>query len=109
MKYKPKRAPKKYLDGAPDYILSCHDSGPDNGADRYIVFMCGSLASESLDSAAGPGLHRVPFLGVSPDLDVSMWGDMTAAQRAELARREGHIAWLDIPKRVRNHIAARCK
>jgi hypothetical protein len=104
-KYTPRKAGKRWLAGAPDYILDCFDH-PEYG-DRYTIMFSGKLLIRSESDV------YVPYLGVSDDpwnpQGVSMWGELkaheAAAYRYRNARRR--TRWLDLPERIRNHVQRR--
>lgn len=101
MTYRPRRASAKWLEGAPDYVLSCHDAG-DRFTDRYTVFFGGELWSPEMS-------RRVAYLGLSehpthPAGGVSQWGEARADERDASGPK---IRWLDLPEHIREHVIAR--
>lgn len=84
--YTPRRAGKKWLEGAPEYILDVMDNGG-KSADRYMVFFTGkdflvpdtfaNTAIQYLDLSAYP----------SHPQGISIWGDMTAYMTVCYRRR----------------------
>lgn len=102
MKYRPRRASKKWLEGAPEYVLDCFDTG---WCDRYTILFGGSLFDECLLKD-----RKVMYLGLNdmpthPWFGVSMWGEIDASYRPSRYR----IRWLDLPENVRNHIMKRAE
>lgn len=99
--YKPRRASKRWLDQAPEYILDCFDN-KGKTADRYTVLFGGTLFEPKLLKE-----RKVMFLGLSEapshPMGVSMWGECDAAWRPSHQR----VRWLDLPENVRNHVIAR--
>lgn len=109
--YKPRRANARWMEGAPEYVLSVHDNKGAT-ADRYTVYFGGSLAYEPMPDypgyeGTGPGNTAIPYLGMSDaptsPQGVSMWGDVKAYQRNTRQR----IRWLDLPEHIRAHVIAR--
>ncbi|MBI6724730.1 hypothetical protein YA0089_13995 [Pseudomonas viridiflava] len=102
MKYRPRRATARWMEGAPDYVLSCHDAG-DKTADRYTVYFGGP---KHWDESMGRTVH---YLGLSYNpsspTGVSMWGEGDAASRDASSGKK--IRWLDLPENVRKHVQAR--
>lgn len=98
MKYRPRKANKRWLEGAPDYILSVHDN-PKYG-DRYTVCFGGHLWDESMG-------RTVMYLGMSANPShpqgISMWGEMESGARANMKK----IRWLDLPEHIREHVIMR--
>lgn len=100
--YRPKRSSKKWLAGAPEYVLACYDNGG-RTCDRYTVIIGGSLyrddladqrKAECLCLSAHPGHPQ----------GVSMWGEVWCGERTCLGR---HVAWQALPENVREHVVAR--
>jgi hypothetical protein len=92
--YRPRRASvKRWLEGAPDYVLSCHDSGPEYG-DRYTVCFGPPVWTEEYG-------RTVPFLGMGPrpyhPQGFCQWGEMDSHARTRLPK----IKWQDLPEDVR--------
>lgn len=100
--YKPRRATARWMEDAPEYVLSVHDNKGAT-ADRYTVYFGGSLAIPG----NGPGDTWVQYLALSGDptspQGVSMWGELRAYQRPTNQR----VRWLDLPEHVRSHVIAR--
>lgn len=100
-KYRPRRALKRWLEEAPEYILDCFDN-KGKTADRYTVLFGGSLLEESLLEK-----RKVFYLGMSSaptnPQGVSMWGECEAAWRPSHQR----VRWLDLPEHIRKHVVAR--
>ena len=98
--YKPRRASKRWLEGAPEYVLDCFDTG---WCDRYAILFGGRLFDDNLLKD-----RKILFLGLSdnpehPAFGYSMWGECDAAWRPSKWR----VRWLDLPENVRNHIVKR--
>ncbi|MDO8418329.1 MAG: hypothetical protein Q7S87_19340 [Agitococcus sp.] len=99
--YKPRRATKRWTEGAPEYILDCFDNkGKTN--DRYTILFGGTLLEPSL--LANRSVH---FLGLSAvpshPQGFSQWGEISASFRPAHWR----VRWLDLPEDIRKHIIAR--
>ena len=99
--YKPRRAGKRWLEGAPDYVLDVFDNRGQT-ADRYTVLMYWPELGE-----------HVAYLGMSGaptnPQGVSMWGDGHGREIAGYRYREGHyrVKWSDLPENIRRHVVAR--
>ncbi|WP_338924330.1 hypothetical protein V0M98_32475 (plasmid) [Pseudomonas silesiensis] len=98
--YQPKRASARWLEDAPPYVLSIHDSG-EKVNDRYTVCFGWPLWEERMG-------RTVPYLGfnevpTSPNMGVSMWGECDA-HRQGLGKK---IRWNDLPVEMRKHVKAR--
>lgn len=103
MNYRPRRASKRWLEGAPEYILDCFDN-KGKTTDRYTVLFGGSLlVSELLED------RTVFYLGMSDaptnPQGISMWGECSASWRPSRER----VRWLDLPEHIRAHIIARAE
>jgi hypothetical protein len=98
---KPRRAGKRWLEGAPEYVLDCFDN-KGKTADRYTVLFGGSLSCGS-----------VPYLGMSESpthpQGVSMWGELRSHEAAGYRHRSGQerVRWLDLPDHIRRHVVSR--
>lgn len=100
---KPRKASKKWLVGAPDYVLACYDAG-DKLADRYTVLLGGEYWEPSMG-------YRVQYLAMGD----TPWHPQGFSQFDELLLLPGYdrracgkqIAWLDLPRAVRDHAEAR--
>jgi len=92
--YRPHRASKRWLEGAPEYVLSCHDSPKYH--DRYTVFFGGSLWSPDMG-------RTVMFLGLS-ESGASYWGELDSGMRNNSGRK---IRWNDLPQAVREAVQTR--
>ncbi|MFK4136742.1 hypothetical protein ACI2KR_31415 [Pseudomonas luteola] len=100
--YRPRRARAHWVEGAPEYILSCHDNGGKT-VDRYTIFFGGTLLDEKLCRN-----RSVSFLALSDNpshpMGFSQWGECLSANRDACGKK---IRWLDLPESIRNHIVAR--
>jgi hypothetical protein len=99
--YRPRRASKRWLEGAPDYVLSCHDN-KGKTIDRYTVCFGGSLWS--------PELGRNVFcLDMSPSPShpqgVSMISEVPSHARETMRK----VRWLDLPEHIREHVIMRAE
>ena len=97
--YKPRRAGKRWLEEAPEYILDVFDN-KGKTIDRYTVLFGGSMLEDSLVES-----RKVYCLDMSSDpthpwFGVSMWGECDAAWRPSHER----IRWLDLPEHIRKHV-----
>lgn len=101
--YRPRRAAKRWLEGAPEYVLDCFDNGGKT-ADRYTVYFGGSLLEPVLLKE-----RKVFFLGMSlhpsHPQGISEWGEIGASFRPSQHR----VRWLDLPEHVRQHVMNRAK
>lgn len=99
-KYRPRRATKRWLKDAPEYILDCFDNK--HTLDRYTVLFGGSLLVDDLLAK-----RKVFYLGMSDNptspQGFSMWGECDAAWRPSHNR----VRWLDLPEHIRKHVIAR--
>jgi hypothetical protein len=88
------------MEGAPEFILSCHDNGGKT-ADRYTVYFGGSMYSEQLG-------RNVQYLGMSAypthPQGISQWGEAPAAFREASGKK---VRWQDLPETIRQHVVAR--
>lgn len=101
--YKPRRAPKGFLEGAPEYVLDIRDNGGET-VDRYTVLFGGSL----YDQAQFGQKVQALFMSGSPThpQGVSIWDTVFASDRANLGKR---IRWADLPENVRRHAIVRAE
>ncbi len=96
----PRKAPMKYLNGAPPYILAVYDSGPKTN-DRYtVVFGWPFWDKRHPNVFPYLGFNEVP---TSPNMGVSMWGELQGS-RSGLGKL---IAWESLPEHLRKHVIAR--
>ena len=106
-KYRPRRARKCWLEGAPPEVLDVIDDP--EFADRYTVLLCGKMLVLR-NEAYAPTLANtiVPYLGMSGNprspQGVCMWGQMYAWDAAAFRYAKGHrrIKWGDLPDEVKN-------
>lgn len=112
--YTPRKASKRWLEGAPDYVLDVFDDR--KSGDRYTVFLTGQfLVQVNLSRPRSYGNTYVPYLGMSGapthPQGVSQWGELDAFQASDYRRRNGkkRVHWLDLPESVRTHVMDRCK
>lgn len=100
--YRPRRATQRWMEQAPEYILSVHDNGGKT-ADRYTVFFGGSLYNEALARN-----RAVEYLGMSEQPShpqgISMWGECPSMNRDASGKK---IRWLDLPESIRKHVICR--
>lgn len=99
--YRPRRATKRWLEGAPEYILDVFDN-KGKTADRYTVLFGGSMLEPKLLED-----RKVYFLGLSGapshPQGFSQWGEISASYRPARDR----IRWLDLPEHIQRHVIAR--
>lgn len=107
-KYTPRRASKRWLDGAPEYVLDVLDN-KGKTADRYTVLFCGSL----LDTDGTYAGTIIFYLAMSDapthPQGFSQWGELSAYEAAQYRYRDKHqrVRWLDLPEHIRKHVEAR--
>lgn len=112
VKYTPRRAGKRWLEDAPEYILDVFDDKGDGG--RYTVLFCGELLGAFVKEANRTYSNTwINYLDMSDapthPQGVSMWGEMPSYGAAQYRYRMGHrrIRWLDLPEHIRKHVIAR--
>jgi hypothetical protein len=97
--YAPRRATKRWLEGAPEYVLAVFDNKGKTW-DRYTVTFGGSLWAPDMG-------RNVFYLGMSEHpthpQGFSQWGECSASWRPH----HEQIRWLDLPEHIRNHVIAR--
>lgn len=112
--YTPRRASKRWLEGAPPHVLDVLDNGGET-ADRYTILYTFPLAYV-LDRKTGrtsdkPGRYAdtfIPYLGTSEGLGVSGHGELSAYDAAQYryrAKRQ-RIKWADLPDAVKRAVIA---
>lgn len=107
-KYSPRRASKKWLEGAPPYILDCFDHP--QYADRFTIWFAGSQAYHlKKDGGTGQGpdqCHNTVLtgLGTSEHGGTSGALEYRAHDVAQFRYRNSHrrVRWLDLPEATRN-------
>lgn len=104
MKYQPRRATKRWLEGAPEYILDVFDN-KGRTADRYTILFGGSLLDPHLLKDRKVHALFLNNLPEHPCYGVSMWGEIEASYRPAHRR----VRWLDLPENVREHIMRRAE
>lgn len=94
-RYTPRRAGKRWLEGAPPFVLDCFDHP--GFADRYTIIFGGDLI-EGDKTYAGTWLH---YLAAGPGASSS--GDFSAHDAMMYRYRNKHrrIRWLDLPEEER--------
>lgn len=97
--YRPRRASKRWLEGAPEYILDCFKDGD------YWVLFGGSLFDPHLLKDRKVHMLELNSMPTHPLFGVSMWGVVEASYRPSHQR----IRWLDLPQNVREHIVYRAE
>ncbi len=107
-RYRPKRSAKRWLVGAPEYVIACYDNGGKT-ADRYGVLFGGSLwepdyAKANAECGRNPRLVPSLFMSGRPThpQGVSIWGD--ALRGPHLGQK---VAWLGLPDHIRAHTIQR--
>lgn len=106
--YKPKHSSKRWLEGAPEYVIACYDNGG-RTTDRYSVLFGGSLWDEDY-ARANAECHRDPRLvqcllmsgAPTHPQGVSIWAD--CLRGPHLGRK---VRWLDLPEHIRTHAVSR--
>jgi hypothetical protein len=101
--YTPRRAAKRWLEGAPEYVLDVFDHGPGT-YDRYDVYFGGSLLDDSLLK-----LREVHYLAMSASPTHPHGFSQCGCVRASYRPSHHRIRWLDLPENIRQHVAARVK
>lgn len=99
MTYRPRRATKRWLEGAPEYILDCFKAG------TYWVLFGGSLLDPHLLKDRKVHMLELNDLPNNPSFGISMWGEIEASYRPAHHR----VRWLDLPENVREHIMRRAE
>jgi hypothetical protein len=100
--YQPRRASKRWLQDAPEYILDVFDN-KGKTCDRYTVLLGGSLFVDGV--IAYLGMSGAP----SYPQGFSQWGELKPHEAAAYRYRSGHdrIKWNDLPEHIRQHLIAR--
>lgn len=98
--YCPRRASARWMEEAPEYVLSVHDNGG-RSFDRYSIFFGAPLWESSMGRKV-PGL----FLSEIPNSPqgFSIWGEVESHDREASGKK---IRWLDLPENVRKHVISR--
>lgn len=97
MAYRPRRATKRWLVGAPPYVFDCFDHK--KGLERYTILLGGP---EFWQESMGRNLQ---YLGTcATGISVSQFGECSASFRPAHHR----VRWLDLPEKLRAHIISRC-
>lgn len=97
--YRPRRASKQWREGAPEYVLSCHDAGPNcKHVDRFLVFFGGTHWEPSMG-------RTVHYLAMSEapthPQGYSEFGECLAHVREWAGPR---VRWLDLPGNIRAYV-----
>lgn len=106
--YSPKRLAREWTDGAPDEVLACYDEGGNSRTyDRYTV-VCGG---DMLYPSTNRNLKncRVPYLGMSDNFAVSMWGEFSALEfiAYRKSRNKKRVPWAKLPPHIKKHVERR--
>lgn len=96
--YKPRRATKRWLEGAPEYILDCFKDVFKGG--NYWVLFGGTLLDPFLLKDKRVHMLELNDMPTHPCLGVSR------CDTAKVLYRPAHlrVRWLDLPENVREHI-----
>lgn len=106
-KYSPRRAGKRWLEGAPTYVLDCFDHP--EFADRFTIWFDKSQAiHEKRDGSIGEGTDQyrntwIRGLGTSENGGVSGSLEYHVSDVAQYRYANGkrRIRWLDLPETTR--------
>lgn len=101
--YTPRRATKRWLEGAPEYVLDVFDHGPGT-YDRYDVYFGGSMLDRTLLKQREVYVLSMNSNPTHPQ-GFSLWGVVSASYRPAHHR----VRWMDLPENIRQHAAARVK
>jgi hypothetical protein len=111
-KYSPRRAGKRWLEGAPSYVLDCFDHPA--FADRFTIWFDGSQAfhvkrDEARTIGQGPDQYHNTYLtglGTSENGCTSGALEQEAHQVAAYRYANGkrRVRWLDLPEATRNFV-----
>lgn len=105
--YKPRRAGKRWLEAAPEYVLDCFDDP--RTCDRYTVLFGGSLLNGTKDGRE----VWIDYLGMSGapthPQGFSQYGELKPHEAAAYRYANGkrRVRWLDLPENIRAHVIAR--
>lgn len=102
--YRPRRAGKRWREGAPEYILDCFDNRGET-CDHYTVMFWPERGTRRDVWVQYLGMSDAP----SHPQGVSMWGELSAHDAANYRYRVKHqrVRWLDLPEHIRQHVVAR--
>jgi hypothetical protein len=107
-KYTPRRANRRWLEGAPEYVLDVFDN-KGQSCDRYTVMFCGSeLISNG--TRRGTFISYLAMSGApSHPQGVSLTGELAPHKAGAYRYRSSRhrIRWLDLPEHIREHVKAR--
>ena len=106
-KYSPRRAGKRWLEGAPPYVLDCFDHP--QFADRFTIWFDGSQAYHSnRDGSGGQGpdkYHNTYLTGLGTSEFGGTSGSLEYAANEVAAYRyvngKYRVRWLDLPEATR--------
>lgn len=106
--YTPRKAGKRWLDGAPGYIMDCFDNRG-RTTDRYSVI----LGGEFLNRQGGHVRLSVLDMSGAPThpQGVSMWSEHDARDLADYRVRQHRyrVRWADLPENIRKHVMVRAE
>ncbi len=98
MDYRPRRAGKRWMEDAPEYILDVF-----RFPHTWIVLLGGTMLDPELLEARKVYCLELNECPTSPNMGVSLSGEWNTWFRPSWRR----IKWLDLPEEVRRHICAR--
>ena len=98
--YRPRRANKRWMKDAPDYILSVHDHP--NFVDRYTIYFVPNT-NDYTNRADCDILYLACNDSPTHPQGFSMFGAVNATQR----QLDHRVKWLDLPENVRKHVMER--
>ena len=101
MDYRPRRASKRWLAGAPEYILDVFDN-KGKTADRYTILFGGTMLDTCLLRQRMVWMLGLSAQPTSP-CGFSQWGEVSASYRPSRDR----IRWADLPDNIKAHIVHR--
>ena len=96
MRYVPKRAAKRWLEGAPKPVLACYDKP--GTSDRYTVLMYDGNDWPVLDNG------KIYFIGLT-DGGLFYFGEISARERACLGKKVSYAILPDAVKQAITNIA----
>lgn len=108
--YRPRRASKRWLEGAPPEVLDVFDAG-DAYADRYTILLGGHYVYQrDPEQPPSPANTVIPYLASGPNPSshrgVYLRDEFTAVRAAQYRRsaQRQRICWADLPEAVRTAV-----
>jgi hypothetical protein len=107
--YRPRRANKRWLEGAPEYVLDVFRDGPKSNPNGYFILFWDKAQDRTSYADTWVGGLEINRQPTHPAYGVSLTTQLRAHDAANYRYRRKHmrVRWSDVPEELRKHIRAR--